>query len=621
MSGEDVVIETVQVESVQLETVVVEPGGFVVAALDPALNGYVKGNGAGVFTAATTVPQSDIVLANDLAAVEGLGTTGIAVRTAANTWATRSIVGTSSRVSVTAGDGVAGNPTIDIDAAYAGQGSITTVGTIGSGTWSSAITASTINNSSIGATTRSTGAFTTLAANGATTLTSTLSVTGNVGINQSPNTEFSLYVGKPTGTGFSQRFIQLEGSLPSTTTNQAQGIISLITTAAGAFTLPFLIHFYAFGAAKGAGSTITSAYGFYAQNGVAVGTTNYGFYSDISAATTTYQSYMGGTAQSYFGGPVGIGDTDPLGSAIFVRIGGIVPGTLAQPTAIQVTAVASTNGTTAMRAFQSLAGTTAAAFTCTAVEHFNAFSTSKGAGSTITNVYGFRANNAIVQGTNNYGFHSDINTATTTWQAYMSGTAPSFFGGALGLGINDPVGGAGSTPAMLMLMMTHQSAATTVVGVNSNLTYPATATGICAAYRAQMTTVSAAFTMSDAALFFAHSLAKGAGSAITNAYGFFASLGMAGVANSLYGFFSNIAAAANTFAFYGAGTAASKFGGPVYHAQDNSTIQSASALFQGTGVPNNANGSNGDFYMRGDGTKAGATCLYHKEAGAWVAVI
>lgn len=50
-------------------------------------------------------------LANDLAALEGLASTGIAVRTAANTWAQRSIAA-GTGISVTNGDGVSGNPTV-----------------------------------------------------------------------------------------------------------------------------------------------------------------------------------------------------------------------------------------------------------------------------------------------------------------------------------------------------------------------------------------------------------------------------------------------------------------------------------------------------------------------------
>lgn len=54
-------------------------------------------------------------LANDLAALEALGSTGLAARTAADTWAQRSIVGTASQIVVANADGAAGNPTISLD--------------------------------------------------------------------------------------------------------------------------------------------------------------------------------------------------------------------------------------------------------------------------------------------------------------------------------------------------------------------------------------------------------------------------------------------------------------------------------------------------------------------------
>lgn len=53
------------------------------------------------------------VLANDLAGVEGLGSTGLAVRSATDTWLTRSIAA-GTALGVTNGDGVAGNPTVAV---------------------------------------------------------------------------------------------------------------------------------------------------------------------------------------------------------------------------------------------------------------------------------------------------------------------------------------------------------------------------------------------------------------------------------------------------------------------------------------------------------------------------
>lgn len=71
-----------------------------------------------------------------LAALAAFNTNGIVTQTAADTFTGRTITGTSARISVSNGDGVSGNPTLDIDATYVGQTSITTLGTVSTGTWS-----------------------------------------------------------------------------------------------------------------------------------------------------------------------------------------------------------------------------------------------------------------------------------------------------------------------------------------------------------------------------------------------------------------------------------------------------------------------------------------------------
>ena len=49
------------------------------------------------------------------------------------------------------------------------------------------------------------------------------------------------------------------------------------------------------------------------------------------------------------------------------------------------------------------------------------------------------------------------------------------------------------------------------------------------------------------------------------------------------------------------------------------TAQTSVKITAGTGAPNNADGSNGWIYIRGDGT--GGSTVYHKRAGAWVAIL
>lgn len=68
-------------------------------------------------------------------ALHNLSANGIIVRTSSGNVSARTITGTSNRVTVTNGDGVSGNPTVDISSSYVGQNTITTVGTIATGTW------------------------------------------------------------------------------------------------------------------------------------------------------------------------------------------------------------------------------------------------------------------------------------------------------------------------------------------------------------------------------------------------------------------------------------------------------------------------------------------------------
>jgi hypothetical protein len=52
-----------------------------------------------------------LALANDLSALEGLASTGLAARTATDTWAQRTLTGSTNQITIANGDGVSGNPT------------------------------------------------------------------------------------------------------------------------------------------------------------------------------------------------------------------------------------------------------------------------------------------------------------------------------------------------------------------------------------------------------------------------------------------------------------------------------------------------------------------------------
>lgn len=138
----------------QLVALNVVPAFGAAASLVPIADKRVLGNGSGSTAApvalSITQPAAGLTvawaaggvtlaLADDLAAVEALAGTGLATRTAASTWTTRTIAGTANRLNVVNGDGVAGAPTLDISSAYVGQATITTLGTIATGTWNATV--------------------------------------------------------------------------------------------------------------------------------------------------------------------------------------------------------------------------------------------------------------------------------------------------------------------------------------------------------------------------------------------------------------------------------------------------------------------------------------------------
>src|ERR1700761_1669735 len=102
---------------------------------------------------------------------------GVLTRTSSGTFNIRAVSGVANRTTVTNGDGSGGDITIDISAAYVGQTSITTLGTIATGTWNATTIA--VNKGGTGLTTYAVGDI--VYASGTTTLSRLADVaTGNV---------------------------------------------------------------------------------------------------------------------------------------------------------------------------------------------------------------------------------------------------------------------------------------------------------------------------------------------------------------------------------------------------------------------------------------------------------
>lgn len=140
-------------------------------------------------------------------------------------------------------------------------------------------------------------------------------------------------------------------------------------------------------------------------------------------------------------GRVGINTTALTGYQ--VRIAGTYASTDANPIWMAVNGTIPSTATGQVYGFFSGSATQAAAFTLTGLNHFFASQGGVGAGSTLTNQYGFRANSNLTGATNNFGFYSDIASGTGRWNFYANGTANNYFAGPVQIGA-----GSAAAPAL-----------------------------------------------------------------------------------------------------------------------------------------------------------------------------
>jgi len=126
-------------------------------------------------------------------------------------------------------------------------------------------------------------------------------------------------------------------------------------------------------------------------------------------------------------GSLGIGAT-PTGTNANLYINKNITGATTSYGTNNVSTIQS-DVTTAGEIFHSNVNTQATAFTLSNLRHFQANQGTIGAGSTVTNQYGFVAGSTLTGGTNNYGFYSNIPSATNRWNFYANGSALNYFNG------------------------------------------------------------------------------------------------------------------------------------------------------------------------------------------------
>jgi hypothetical protein len=302
------------------------------------------------------------------------------------------------------------------------------------------------------------------------------------------------------------------------------------------------------------GGTLTNAIGVYI-NALTAGTNNYGVHSNIAAGTGRWNFYAPGSANNYFAGSVGIGTTAL--ASMNLRVSGDLTGSTGTQ-AIRADGVVQSDSTSSAIGVYTLVGTAAAAFTVGNLYQYRAEQGTFGAGSTVTNQYGYLAGTTLTGATNNYGFYGNIAAGTNRYNFYANGTADNYFAGALSLGAS-PSAVTGSIPVNLNYSLT---GATTVTNIRAIPSILSDVTSNAIVFRSNPFTQAAAFTLGGLIHYDAAQGTIGAGSAVVNQYGFNAAASLIGATNN-YGFFSSIPSGTGRWNFYANGTANNYFAGNV----------------------------------------------------------
>jgi hypothetical protein len=248
--------------------------------------------GTGTYTASGTTLSRTVILSSNANAAINLSGTAVVSLTALPTDIV-TLDGTQTLTAKTLTSPAISGGTVNnasVGATTASTGAFTTL----------TATAGTLDNISVGATTRSTGAFTTLTANSNATFTGGEGTFGIGAVNSSASLNLN-----NTTVAVDSKAVRIAQTIGATTTNSHTGVIVSLSTAPSAFTIQQIIGFNSGFATKGAGSAIVNVFGYFADNGIgtAAATSNMsGFYSNITAVTNAWNFYAAGTANNAFAG-------------------------------------------------------------------------------------------------------------------------------------------------------------------------------------------------------------------------------------------------------------------------------------------------------------------------------
>jgi hypothetical protein len=355
----------------------------------------------------------------------------------------------------------------------------------------------------------------------------TSSLAGNVAIGNAIVSASAL-VSLSTGslTGATQNGINLTPTFSSAATSVGRALVTSVATAAASFTMANGYGIHALVPAVGAGSAITTLNGIRVENQGASGVSNaYGIDIAAQSGASTTNIGLRNQGTSRFLDVVAMGSNAPFASAMLY----ITPNNLL--TGVTQYGVASnptfgTGATTAGVCLDLAFATVSSAFTM-ADGYGLRVSTPVVNTATVTNLYGVNvANQGRAQVTNAYGVYiaAQSGSPTTNLGLYNLGTTQL-----------DGVVGFGATPTTSVGLSLGYAAlsGTSPFGARLQPTFPSTATSSLKVMEFEFRTAAAAFTASLGAALNVATPVIGAGSAVTTMRGILvANQGNAAIANA-----------------------------------------------------------------------------------------
>jgi hypothetical protein len=356
--------------------------------------------------------------------------------------------------------------------------------------------------------------------------------------------------GSTTGRGY-----HFGTTIQSDVTSSYRVFYSVPSTQAASFTLGELSHFSVEGGTVGAGSTVSFQNGFVVFNTMTGATTNYAFKGELTQASGRWNLYMSGSAWNYISGPLGIGTTSL--TAVNLSVARTITGATSAYNQYNDNTIQSDVTTNAYGVYEKLR-TAATTFTCSNANAFYADQITIGAGSTVTNGFGFRVPSSFNTATNNYAFHGNINAnGTSNWNVYAQGSAPNYFGGNVGISSTN---GIASRKLQIGGFITGGLGSNGIF-IESQVQSDVTASAIY--YSTSSNTQAASFNITNLVHYRANQGTIGAGSSITTQTGFSVEASLIG-ASTNYGFRGQIPAGSNRYNLYMDGTADNLLNGDLY---------------------------------------------------------